>query len=242
IGDSAFFRCLLSTVVISDGVTSIGDYAFYYCNGLKSIEIPNSVTSIGNYAFSDCSRLSRLDIPDTVTSIGDYAFYGCSGLAGMLVIPDNVTYIGESAFRSCTGLTSVIIGSGVTEIGNLAFYQCSGLTRVTWNASACIKAGVPSETYPNAYYLIFLDCTNLWEVVIGKNVTSIPDHVFFGCSNLHYVYYEGSPDEWAEISFGSSALLKPIRYYYSEEQPTGSGNYWHYDADGVTPVKWPAQN
>ena len=94
------------TTIIPNNVTSIGDWAFYGCDGLTSIEIPNSVTSIGDNAFSGCSGLTSVVIPGSVTSIGNYAFFGCSGL------------------------TSVTIGNSVTSIGDNAFFGCSGLTEI----------------------------------------------------------------------------------------------------------------
>ena len=71
------FREKLKTAVIEEGVTSIGNYAFYKCIGLTSVTIPNSVTSIGYYAFAYCYRLISVTIPNSVTSIGDRAFSGC---------------------------------------------------------------------------------------------------------------------------------------------------------------------
>ena len=81
-------------------VTSIGDYAFYYCDGLTSVTIPNSVTSIGDYAFKGCSGLTSVTIPNSVTSIGNSAFYGCKGLTSV-TIGNSVTSIGEYAFEDC---------------------------------------------------------------------------------------------------------------------------------------------
>ena len=113
----------LETVIIEDGVTSIGHYAFDGCSGLTSIEIPNSVTSIGDHAFNGCSGLTSIEIPNSVTSIGDYAFYNCSGLTS-IEIPNSVTSIGSSAFYGCSGLTSIEIPNSVTSIGNYAFRNC----------------------------------------------------------------------------------------------------------------------
>ena len=111
-------------------VTSIGEYAFFYCDGLTSITIGNSVMRIEEHAFEGCSSLTSVTIPNSVTSIGNYAFSMCSGLTSV-TIPNSVTSIGNHAFRYCFGLTSVTIPNSVTSIGDEAFYDCSGLTSVT---------------------------------------------------------------------------------------------------------------
>ena len=138
--------------VIPNSVTSIGDYAFYECTGLTSVEIPNSVTSIGRNAFAgsgltsvmignsvtsigdgafhNCTSLTSVEIPNSVTSIGGHAFEYCSGLTSV-EIPNSVTSIGGCAFRRCSGLTSVTIGNSVTSIGWFAFNNCYSLTSVT---------------------------------------------------------------------------------------------------------------
>ena len=121
---------LVSELVIPDGVTSIGSYAFYGCTGLTSIIIPDSVTSIGSYAFYGCTGLTSVVIPDSVTSIGQYAFQNCTGLTSV-IIPDSVTSIGNYAFKGCTGLTSVTIPDSVTSIGSGAFSGCSSLVSIT---------------------------------------------------------------------------------------------------------------
>ena len=85
-------------VVIENGVTNLGSYAFKGCSNLTSVTVSESVTTIGKYAFSGCRSLSRISIPANVTSIGDYAFYGCNELTS-IEIPDRVTSIGSSAFE-----------------------------------------------------------------------------------------------------------------------------------------------
>ena len=77
----------VKSVVIEDGITTIGNYAFYNCSALKSVTIPNSVTSIGTYAFYNCASLTSVTIPNGVTSIGSYTFYSCSSLTSV-TIPD----------------------------------------------------------------------------------------------------------------------------------------------------------
>ncbi len=120
----------ITSVVINDGVTSIGYGAFGNCSSLTSVTIPDSVTSIGYSAFENCSSLTSVTIPDSVTSIGGYAFCDCSSLTSV-TIPDSVTSIGVWAFSGCSSLTSVTIPDSVTSIGVWAFGDCSSLTSVT---------------------------------------------------------------------------------------------------------------
>jgi hypothetical protein len=101
-------------------VTSIGDRAFYYREGLGSITLPNTIETIGDEAFYNCISLSSINIPNSVTSIGSGAFNWCQGLQ-WVNMSKNVTYIGENAFRACTSLTSIEIPSSVTTIGSAAF-------------------------------------------------------------------------------------------------------------------------
>ena len=122
-------------LVIPDGVTSIGNGAFWRCSGLSSVEIPAGVTSIGSDAFSRCSGLTSVTFGEgsQLESIGGYAFYGCSGLSSV-EIPASVTSIERYAFLGCSGLTSVTFGEGsqLESIGFHAFSGCSKLTSVTF--------------------------------------------------------------------------------------------------------------
>ena len=136
IGNGAFLysgSTFTGSLTIPNSVTSIGENAFYYCDGLTgSLTIPNSVTSIGKSAFGNCSGFTgSLTIPNSVTSIGEYAFNGCSGFKGSLTIPNSVTSIGSSAFSGCSGFTgSLTIPNSVTSIGMWAFANCSGFTSI----------------------------------------------------------------------------------------------------------------
>ncbi len=127
-------RADIRAAVVSEGVTSIGDYAFYDCYNLTEDTIPVSVTSIGNSAFYNCYRLTGDTIPIGVTSIGSCAFYNCSGLTGV-TIPDGVTSIGSFAFYNCSGLTGVTLPSGVTSIARGAFRNCGSLTEVYYGGT-----------------------------------------------------------------------------------------------------------
>ena len=126
----AYMNSSVKKVVIEEGVTNIGNWAFSECSSLTSITIPDSVTNIGAAAFDSCGSLTSIVIPNSVTSIESYAFSACSSLTS-ITIPDSVTSIGNNAFDSCSSLTSITIPDGVTSIESYAFYNCSGLTSIT---------------------------------------------------------------------------------------------------------------
>ena len=143
IGDSAFYDSRsLSNIVIPDGVTSIGDSAFEGCKSLGSLVIPNSVTNIGKGAFKWCKSLAEVVIPNSVANIGEFAFCGCSSLAEV-VIPNSVTNIGKGTFANCSSLAEVVISDGVISIGNNAFMSCSSLEYISIPKSVICLNGNP---------------------------------------------------------------------------------------------------
>ena len=122
-------------IIIPDGVTHIGNRAFYNCSRFDgTLSLGNTLVSIGTDAFNGCSGLTgELTIPETVTTIGENAFANCSGFTGSLTIPNNVTSIGINAFSSCSGFSGTLtIGNSVEQIGNSAFFgACEGFTTIT---------------------------------------------------------------------------------------------------------------
>ncbi len=118
----------VTAVVIKDGVKSIGNYAFYNCQKLKSITIPDSVTCIGDWAFEGCISLTTITLPDSITEIGYGAFYN-SGLKH-LTIPDGVTEIFNFTFDRCPDLETVILPETVTRIGEMFNYDYESHTKL----------------------------------------------------------------------------------------------------------------
>ncbi len=154
---------IIEDIVIPDGMTSVGDYAFYGFSSVTSITIPDSVTSIGHDAFYGCTSLTSITLPDGITDIGSDAFTSTgyyndpanwnngvlyisnhlinakSTLSGNYTIKAGTKCIGDSAFMDCTSLTSVTIPDSVTSIGNAAFGGCKNLTIRTPENSAAHK-------------------------------------------------------------------------------------------------------
>ena len=195
----------LTSYIIPNSVTSIGEEVFCCCGGLISITIPNSVTSIGEDAFSLCNGLTSITIPNSVTSIGNSAFWDCDGLTS-ITIPNSVTSIGDSAFYSCDGLTSITIPSSVTSIGNGAFASCSKLKEFKGKFASpdgrCLivdgvlnsfaPSGLTTYTIPNSVTSIgewaFAHCSGLISITIPNSVTSIGGGAFYSCDDLTSVY------------------------------------------------------
>ncbi|MCM1224848.1 MAG: leucine-rich repeat domain-containing protein [Lachnospiraceae bacterium] len=186
-------------VVIPDGVTKIGEFAFSACSSLTSVIIPNSVTEIGYDAFYGCSSLTNVIIPDSVTEIGGvYTFFGTPWLdskrkeradhlviinnilvdgeqaSGDVVIPDGVVKIGDYAFFGCDNMTNITIPDSVTEIGSVVFRECDGLTNITIPKSVT-KIGADTFRY----------CEKLGHITILNKDTHLietnEDGSFYAC-------------------------------------------------------------
>ena len=215
-------------------VVEIKSSAFNGCANLTSIIIPDSVTSIGDFAFENCSGLTSITIPDSVTSIGDHAFYNCSSLTSITVsennkyfsslngvlfnkdktdlitypignerteytIPDSVTSIGNFIFYNCSSLTSITIPDSVASIGNSAFYNCSSLTNIKLPDVIDIISGNT-----------FRDCSSLLNIIIPDSVTSIKECAFYNCSNLTSITIPDSVASIENSAFYNCTSLKSI--------------------------------
>jgi len=212
IGNNAFRGySALTNVIISDSVTSIGDYAFGGC-GITEITIPDNVTTIGKGVFWDCGSLTSVTIPNGVTKIEDEMFKWCGSLTSVK-IPDRVTSIGSYAFIQCESLRSINIPSGVTSIGDNAFYGCLSLTSVT---------------IPNGLTRIensaFAACYNLASVDIPSGVTSIGSDAFAYCESLTSVTIPNSVTSIGDFAFfdcGLSSVYIPVNVNSIGEEAFG---------------------
>lgn len=197
-------RPYVTSVVIPEDMTSIGNKAFYECFLLTSITIPNSVTSIGDDAFHNCSSLNSITIPNSVTSIGDEAFCNCSALAS-ITIPESVTSIGYDAFLNTPWYNNK--PDGVMYIGKL-LYKFKG--NMPANTSINIEEGTISIC-DRAFYR----CSNLTSIAIPNSVTSIGDYAFYVCTSLKGLELPNNIIVIGKSAFGSCDSLTSVTIPYS---------------------------
>ena len=125
------FRKQITSVVVSPGVTSIGNLAFTRFSKLIHVDIADSVVSIGEGVFSECSSLTNITVPQSVTYIGVNAFDSCTNLSSITLSTNNITSIRSHTFSGCSKLSSIVIPDGVTSIQSGAFFNCTKLTSIT---------------------------------------------------------------------------------------------------------------
>ena len=127
-------RTSAEKLVVGDGITTVGSYAFYAMSALKEIDLPVTVTSLGTSSFSFCSKLETLSLPSGVTTIGNSAFEGCGGLVAAF-LPASVTVVGDRAFAFCYSMENFIMTGEPTSIGAWAFKNCRSLDKLVFRTS-----------------------------------------------------------------------------------------------------------
>ena len=208
----------LTSVEITDGITSIGQGAFSGCSNLSCISVPNSVTEIGDNAFENTDWYNNLDdgvvyagnivykykgempkntsieIKDGVTSISARTFINCENLVN-IAIPNSVKYIGDGAFSGCCNLINITIPNSVTSIGVSAFYGCNGITMIT----------IPDGVTSIGDYA-FCDCINLASINVPDSIANVGACAFFGT-------------EWYDNQNDGIVYINNVAYNYKGNVP-----------------------
>ncbi|MGM9682156.1 MAG: leucine-rich repeat protein [Eubacteriales bacterium] len=141
-------RAAIENVVISEGVTSIGDRAFYGSGALKSVSLPKGLESIGRLSFAFCSVLDGVSIPQTVNSVGESAFEACSALSS-IYIPASVQTLGARAFAHCYSLKEAHVLGRVGRIEAETFLNCRSLEKIVFNTTTTADM-IASDAFENA--------------------------------------------------------------------------------------------
>lgn len=237
-------------LVIPDGVVSVGAYAFYDCDSLKSIAIPDSVTAVGDNAFAACSRLkyttydnakylgnasnphlylarcsstsiSSVAIHSDTKIIANSAFQDCVYLT-TVTIPHNVTTISNYAFYNCTSLASVTVGDGVSVIGKQVFQGCNKLSSVTLGNSV-------TTIGKSAFY----NCDNLTSINIPDSVISVGKQAFYDCDGLTYITLGSNVTTVGDYAFSGCGNLAAV---ITTDALTTIGNYAFYNCASLSSV------
>ena len=222
----------ITSVVLEEGVTRIGNYAFYGMTNLKSVSIPESVTTIGTYAFKNSTTLNDVVLPSDLTKLGESAFYGCTALTS-IDIPASLWTVQPYTFKNCTALAEVTFHEGnLQKISDAAFYG-TALTEVT--LPDCLDI---LDVYT------FKNCTNLKNVKLSESMTQIREAAFYGtairtieipegitsigayafknCTNLVKVQMPTSLTDIGEASFYNCNKLETL---VMPDNVTSVGNY-----------------
>lgn len=226
------FKDKIKTVIIGDGITNVGRYAFLDCKNITSVKIADTVTEIKIGAFANCTSLESVIIPDAVTTINTTSFTGCTSLKTVkLGSGVNAIY---RAFQNCTSLKSIYLPDGVTAI-NGAFEGCTSLESINLPKGVTI---IEKNT--------FKGCTSLKSISIHNAVHLINTDAFKDCPNLTDVYYGGSELNWSFVTIvegntdltSANIIYKGSDAQYSIKVKTVSGGYLtldrYYAAKGET--------
>lgn len=200
------FRDQITSVVVSPGVTSIGNLAFTRFSKLIHVDIADSVVSIGEHVFSECSSLTNITVPQSVTYIDAYAFDSCTNLSSITLSTNNITSIRPYTFSGCSELSSIVIPDGVTSIQLGAFSNCTKLTSIT----------IP-DSVTTIDPWAFKNCSSLTSITIPSSVTSIGSNVFTGCTSLNDIRYSGTSE--SVISALSDYVPTLVTFDYGDKVP-----------------------
>ena len=170
------FRDQITSVVVSPGVTSIGNLAFTRFSKLIHVDIADSVVSIGEQVFSECSSLTNITVPQSVTYIGVNAFDSCTNLSSITLSTNNITSIRPYTFSGCSELSSIVIPDGVTSIQLGAFSNCTKLTSITIPGSV---TSIGSNVFDGCTSLNDISYSGTSESVISALSGYVPTLVTF---------------------------------------------------------------
>ena len=236
-GDAPWYsrRTQIRKIAISEGVTSIGEYAFEECTNVTSISIPGSVTELNEYCFSACVSMKSITIPQSVTRIADGVFDACEKLTDIYYGGTDASWkhitswnagLGNNVRLHSTGVFTGKCGDNLTwKIDNDEVLTISGTGRIPdyndpssggnntapWYGYAYqIKKVVLGSGVQNIGNDAFADCYGMTDITIPDGVTSIGDSAFDGCSALTEISIPGTVSSIGDSVFSGCSALTEI--------------------------------
>ena len=175
IGPTAFSEAAYAAVFIEEGIHTLGEYAFAFCQDLHRISLPASLATFGDYTFAGCTALRTIEFSKQYTTLGANQFYECTSITS-IELPNGITQIPYGTFYGCTNLESVTLPQNLTAIGGDAFIGCAKLKEIAFPETL-------KEIFPSA----FAGCTGLTTLVLPA-LDTLSHYAFLGCSSLRAVY------------------------------------------------------
>ena len=231
------------SIVIEEGVTSVGSYSFYYADNLPSVSLPDTVTEIGDYAFYGCDSLASVTFSENLKTIGNSAFASCNVLSA-IDVPESVTEIGRNAFNWCSELSSIELPDGLTTLGQNAFYYTAYyenqsnwqndmlyignyLVDVQYTGTGVyeIKNGTTliAAAFPYEAKIIAVPVS-----VIGMNDTAFHEECIIG--------YNGTQSQWEALTEGSSLVYGEIIFDFDKNYALQNGMLYKIEKGNATLV------
>lgn len=199
----------IRSVVIGEGVTTVGSYAFSYFYNIETVSFPTTLISIGQEAFEMCGSLEEIVLPDSVTTLGQYAFFQCDDLE-RVVLSDNITTINNSTFFDCDDLKEIVLPANLKSIGDTAIADCDSLTSITLPASLT-SLGVNSLSYNTGLLNIYLE--------EGNTTFKSVDGVLFSADGKKLYAYPGGRGGVYDVPDGTETIARGA--FFSAVNMTG---------------------
>lgn len=217
-------RASITTVVIGEGVTSVGDYAFRMCSSITSATLPSTLKRVGECAFEMCKKMGNVTLPTGMTEIAASAFSECEAFT-TVVVPEGITTLGNHAFSGCVNVTDVTLPSTMTSTGTGAFYSCLSLYNINIPENMVTISDFAFHTckaltgidLPEGVTTIgtraFYNCTVLESVKVPASVSSIDAESFLGCDTAILAFYGGHDTYGQTYAEDNGITYNPMHTY-----------------------------